>query len=176
MKTKIIAIIFFIFTFPVFSVAIGNFHGFGNSVRLNFAFNLYNDYNSTDNYVYSQNGTTIVALIPQSSFGTRVITDLEMLQAKNIIDFDKSRFFLVFTNGTKSNIEEKILEAKTGMIGKTFGQINYKIPTSYLVFLRLVFDYDIINSIQMKGNNEVLIRNEGLNENNITKISMEIIG
>jgi len=176
---EILLLIFIVLSVPVLSATIGNFHGFGNSVQINLAFHIDNNdvYNATDDYVYSQNGTTIFALIPQSSFGTRVISGTNnVLQAKSIVNSGNSRFFIVFTNGTKNNIEEKIAEAKTGMIGKTFGQVSYEVPASYLVFLRLIFDYNLLSNIHMKGNNEVLIRNEGLDEKNNTKISMTIVG
>ena len=157
----------------------------GNSVTMNFAFHIGSSKDDDiityyDNYVSSHDDNVVLALVfADSVFGTQINSSysandyiIRMRQPS-----DDNRFLIVFTTGSNQTIADKVDKISNGVLSKTFGSLTAKKPGTISTFMRLEYtDIDLISRVRWaKGENELVIKNEGLNNQGNSIVSMELV-
>ena len=172
-------------TYQVIAYEGVGFSGFGRSVLMNLAFHIASRtgdvFNSSNEYVLSQNNNVTLALISagSQSFGSRIN---ETYSANDYLfemkqGIEGNRFLLVFTKGNWQTIKNKIpVVNEDKILTKTFGDLDYSVPDTFPLSLRLEYtDIDIINRTVWSGSGELIIKNQGLNARGIPTISIDVL-
>ena len=161
------------------------FDGFGSTATLSLAFHIgsskSDDSSDTaDNYATAEGDSVVLALVSSgTAFGTNYNSAysasdylIQMTQGSK-----DNRFILAFTQGGNQTIKSKLGALGNKKIpGERFGSLAFAVPKSFRAFLRLEFETaDIISRAFWSGSQEIIIRNEGGNENGIPKISIEVV-
>lgn len=155
---------------------------FGKSVSLNLAFNISGraaDNLTNGNDFVAASSSTLVLGIAANAFGTRY--DVNYSSDEYIIEsrtpLRDARFFLAFTRGNSSAITSKLDSVKSGIVGRTFGDFNLTIPRQFDIFLRLEYrDVNILNRMRLgPGSRKIEIRNEGMDDKEVTNVTLDVI-
>jgi uncharacterized delta-60 repeat protein len=160
------------------------FNRVGSTVTMNLAFhigsNKINDIITVnDNFVSSEEFPVIISLATaKNEFGTSFTSNYSaddyLLQMKQGID--GNRFLLVFTQGSNNEVSKEISSLGPEKIPTgRFGELSFKVPSSFKTFLRLEFDkINIISRAFWKGTQEIMIKNEG-RDNGRARIGIEVV-
>lgn len=172
MKRNNLITIFLFLLLPV--IVIAGFQTFGRSVQLNMAFHIGDSKDDdiitqNDNYISSQDGNVVLAIVSERAFGTRFSYSRDNLLEMRV-PLSSNRFFLTFTKGNNATIASK-LGTIDNILPRRFGDLSYSKPGSFPIFLRLEYsDIDLINGLRwIAGSRELLIKNEN------NRIRMELI-
>lgn len=161
------------------------FDAFGSTVTLNFAFHIGSSKSDdsadvADNYITAEGDSVVLALVSSgNAFGTNYNSSYSagdyLLQMKQ--GLENNRFILAFTQGGNQSIKSRLSALGNKKIpGERFGSLSFAVPKSFRAFLRLEFETaDIVSRAFWSGSQEIIIRNEGDNENGIPKISIEVV-
>src|SRR3989338_1175943 len=161
------------------------FSDFGSTVALNLAFHIGSSKadDSTDigtNYITAEGNSAVLALVSSgdasgTNYDSAYSAGDYLLQMKQVTK--GNRFILAFTQGGNQTIKNRLDALNDRKILNTrFGELNFTVPEGLRAFLRLEFEAAVIISrATWSGSQEIIIRNEGNNENGIPKISIEVV-
>lgn len=136
---------------------------------------------SSGNYISTEEGSIVLGIA--SSGNAPSTSNVTGYSADDyLISMDQSlgsnRFLIVFTNGTSSNIRDKMnLLGDKRILPKAFGILSYAVPENFPLFLKLQYDdVDIITKTRwVVGAREIIVKNEGKNSQGVPKISIRVI-
>ena len=170
---KIVIALAIAFSLLLSMIAIADFYIFGRSITMNLVFHIGNSdddiITSSDNYISSEDSGKVLAIVSESAFGTRFEHYVDDYSLELRQPLSNNRFFLVFTKGDNRTISRGTI--KNGILQNRFGDLDYKKPDTFPLFLRLeYYGIDLINKARwIAGARELLIRNQ---EN---KIAIEVV-
>lgn len=132
-------------------------------------------------YIASEEGSSVLGIASSGyPFGTSHNSSYSAADYLISMEqsLEKNRFLILFTNGTYSNIKDKMnLLGEKRIPPKTFGFRSYSSPDSFPLFLKLQYDdIDITTKARWTaGAREIVIRNEGKNDRGLPKISIRVM-
>lgn len=136
----------------------------------------------SSNYISAEDNGDVLGLVSSggNTFGTNYNSSYS--SGDYIISMDQSlegnRFLIVLTNGTSSNIRDKMnMLGGKKILPKAFGFLSYAVPDGFPLFLKLHYDdVDITTKARwVAGAREIMIKNEGKNGQGVPKISIRVI-
>ena len=130
-------------------------------------------------YISANNTSTIAAVVSAGTLlNMRMNTNynsthylLQMTQ-----DSDKNRFLIAVTNGSYSDIEDRLNMVDTmRMVSSTFGKFVVQVPVAFTTFIRLEYtNIDITGVAEWSGVGRLSVRNKGLTSRNLPNITLEV--
>ncbi len=136
--------------------------------------------NLNKKYVSANNTTTIAAIVSAGTLLNVRINNthnsthylLQMTQ-----DSDKNRFLIAMTNGTYSDIDDRLSMVEAArMVSSAFGKFVVQAPASFITFIRLEYvNVDITSRAEWSGIGQLRIRNKGPTSRNIPNVTLEVV-
>jgi hypothetical protein len=92
-------------------------------------------------------------------------------------DSTDNRFLIAATNGTYTDIEDKLDMVDTiRLVSSTFGRFVVNIPKSFPTFIRLEYaNIDLEGRVFWSGTGQLRIKNNGLTARNIPNLTIEVV-
>lgn len=137
-------------------------------------------FTSLKKYISANNTTTVFAAVPTGSLlNIRLNSSFNATHSSFEVtqDSNNHRLLLAATNGTYTDIEDKLTAVDTArMVSSVFGRFVTSIPASFRTFIRLEFtNLDLDRRAEWSGSGQLRITNRGLTSRNVPNITLEVI-
>lgn len=131
-------------------------------------------------YMAANNTTTLAVLVPAGQMlSARLNTSYNathyLFQVTQ--SSDANRFLIAVTNGTYSDIEDKLSMVDAfHMVSSSFGRLVKAVPSQFTTFIRLEYtNIDIGGRAVWSGNGQLQIKNRGTTDRNLQNVTIEVI-